>query len=296
MGDEPVKSRWFVLTDWNLNDESDYSRIMGNKSIQFMAFGRETCETTGRLHNQAFFYFKNARSTKKKSLGKMAKWWGETHCHIDAMHGNLQQNEKYCSKEGKYAEIGEKPSQGARSDLLAIKEEIADGKSVDDICMEDPHLFHQYGRTLERIEVITLRKKFRTEMTKGFWYYGPTSVGKSHTSFRDYSPETHYVKDLCEDFWDGYKGQETVIFNEFRGQIALGQLLDLVDKWPKTVKWKCKAGVPFLAKKLIVTSCKHPCEIYKNVLDDDENIAQLERRFQIKELTQKYSEGNIRNL
>ena len=82
---EPVKCRWFVLTDWNLNDESDFKRIMGHKSIQFLAFGRETCPTTDRLHNQAFFYFKNARSCKKKALGKMGKWWGETNCALDAM-------------------------------------------------------------------------------------------------------------------------------------------------------------------------------------------------------------------
>jgi len=290
---KPVKSRWFVLTDWNLNDKSDFERIMGNKSIQFLAFGRETCPDTNRLHNQAFLYFKNARSCKKPALNKMSNWWGEIHCSMQAMHGDVQQNEKYCSKEGQYTEIGDKPSQGMRQDLNAKKKEIMNGKSVDDICMDEPHLFHQYGRTLERIERICMRKKYRTWKTKGIWYYGPTFTGKTHRAYEGYTPETHYVKNLNEKYWNGYTGQETVIYEEFRGQEKLGELLSLVDERPKGISWKGLEQVPFLARTLIVTSPYHPSEVYKNCVDEHDKLDQLVRRFEIVHLTQKYSEGNI---
>ena len=116
-------------------------------------------------------------------------------------------------------------------------------------------LVHQYGRTLDRLEAIALRKKVRKWQTQGVWYTGPTSSGKSHAVFTNthgeygsYDPETHYLKNLCEEWWDGYKGQSIVIFNEFRGQVPFSELLDLCDKWPKTVKQRNKEPVPFLAR------------------------------------------------
>lgn len=98
----------------------------------------------------------------------------------------------------------------------------------------------------------------------------------------NYSPETHFVVNLDDNgFWDGYTGQETVIMNEFRGQITFSNLLRLADKWPETVKIKGAPPVPFLAKKIIITSALSPYEIYKNVLQHNDSIEQLERRFKI---------------
>lgn len=41
-------------------------------------------------------------------------------------------------------------------------------------------MYHQYGRTLNAVEDITLRQKYRKWMTEGIWIYGKTGVGKSH--------------------------------------------------------------------------------------------------------------------
>ena len=56
-------------------------------------------------------------------------------------------------------------------------------------------------------------------MTEGYWYYGPTHSGKSHIAFEGYTPDKIYVKDLNVMWWDGYKQQDIVIINEFRGQL-----------------------------------------------------------------------------
>ena len=176
----------------------------------------------------------------------------------------------YCTKQDKDAfEFGEMPAQGKRTDIDAIKDAILSGETTaDKVCCENPVFFHQYGRTMDRLQGIALRRRFRTEMTKGEWVTGPTGCGKSHRAFEGFNPETHYVKNLNEDWWDGYTGQETVILNEFRGQIKFSELLDLVDKWPKTVKWRCKEPVPFLAKNLIITSIKTPQEVYANTVGE----------------------------
>lgn len=283
----PKKVRSFVITQWNV--DCDYQALIDRKQFKFIAYGNEICPTSGKPHHQTFVYFHNPRGYTKKILNKIGDMFGDVHCFVEPMYGNFKQNESYCTKEtdGVLTKFGDEPSQGERMDLTELKNAILAGDyTADDICVESPETFHQYGRTLDRLECIALRKKYRTEMTKGVWIHGPSGVGKSHAAFEGFSPETHYVKNLNEDWWDGYKGQETVIFNEFRGQICFSDLLKLVDKWPETVKWRSHEPVPFISKKIIITSIKSPKDCFSGI-GDDEPWEQFDRRFEIIKLEQK---------
>lgn len=278
-----MKTRCFVVTDWNMNSAEQYQALVDEGQIRYIAWSAEVAPSTGRLHNQMWCYFHNPKSTSKRSLCKIADMFGNIHCEVQPMRGSLVQNDAYCSKEATLQEVGKRPSQGERGDIKERVAAIMSGETTaDEICVENPEFFHQYGRTLDRAETIALRRRWRTWMTEGIWYTGGTGSGKSHAAFAGefpYDPETTYIKNLSEDFWDGYKGQETVIFNEFRGQISLSELFDLVDKWPKNVKIKGKESVPFLAKRVIVTSIKSPRQCYSEALLQDEPWGQFERRF-----------------
>lgn len=281
------RTRNFVFTNFNLNSKEVWEQ--NDKKIKFMAWGEETCPSTGRQHHQGFMTFYSAQRSLN-NIGKLFKLTEtDVHVNVQPMYGSLEQNEEYCSKQSELQTVGEPPNQGARKDLETLKNDILNGKRVDDITIQNPIMYHQYGRTLEKIEAITLRKKFRTTMTTGLWIWGPTGTGKSHEAFKDFSPDTHYVKNLNEEWWDGYTGQPIVIFNEFRGQTKFSELLDLLDKYPKSVKIRNHEPVPFLAQKLIITSCKHPSEIYVNCC---EHLDQLYRRCEIWHMAQKWSEGN----
>lgn len=287
------KTRSFCVTNFNL--ETDYQKLVEDRKVRYIAYGEETCPTTGRRHHQAFCYFDAQRSTGVRALKVIADLFRQgkqaVSVRVSPMRGSLRQNEDYCGKEGKLVEFGEKPSPGARGDIEEVKKQILSGeKSSDDICVESPEFHHQYGRTLDRLEAIALRKRFRTEMTRGIWYTGASGVGKSHKVFEGFNPETHYVKNLNDEWWDGYKGQPIVIFNEFRGQIKFSELLDLCDKWPKTVKQRNREPVPFLAKELRITSVKTPERVYR-CQDQDEPWEQFYRRFDVVKLN--CSEGTI---
>jgi hypothetical protein len=80
-------------------------------------------------------------------------------------------------------------------------------------------MYHQYGRTLHKIEDIVLRTKYRSWMTTCTWYYGPTATGKSHRAFEGFNPITDYVWADDNGWQDGYTGQPRVIINDFRGDI-----------------------------------------------------------------------------
>lgn len=274
----PKKVRWFTFTNFEIT--TDYKLVIG-KDIRFIAYGEEICPQTNRKHHQGFLYTHINQTHGARNLNKLAKLVNcEKPPHVEPMRGSVKDNEYYCSKENDLVKVGDEPAQGARGDIKESCDEIMCGKrTAEEICVENPEFFHQYGRTLDRIQEIAYRKRFRTEMTKGIWITGPSGSGKSHNAFQNFHPETHYNKNLCDEWWDGYTGQETVILNEFRGQIKFAELLDLCDKWPKTVKVRNKAPVPFLAKTLIVTSVKKPEEIF--IHQTGEPWEQFTRRFEV---------------
>lgn len=282
------RQRGFVVTQWNVDlTNEDYERLMELHGIRFLAYGLETCPTTQRKHHQLYMYFENPKSIGEKTLGKMGKMFGKTHCRVAPMRGTFKQNEEYCSKESTLVKLGKEPSQGERSDIKEIVQAIADGKTnTDELLMENPMIVHQYQRIFDYAWKLRLRGQFRKWMTKGIWYWGKSGAGKSRKAFENFHPNTHFVKVLEEKWWDGYKGQETVIFNEFRGDaMTLHYLFALVDMYPMQVSWRNREAVPFLAKRVIITCIKHPKEIYSMALGEGgESWEQFERRFEVIEV------------
>ncbi len=295
-----AKFRLFCWTDFIMDASLyDQSKI----GFSYFIAGDEICPSTKRKHWQCFMYFKHARSYNriKKLLYPR---------HVDACDGNSAQNIKYCSKDKNIViECGTKPSPGNRTDLAAARDQLMNGETtVDEIALENPTMYHQYGRTLSRIEDIALRRKYRTEMTKGTWLYGPTYTGKSEEQFENFNPDTHYVYPDDNGWWDGYTGQETVIINDFRGCLPYAFLLKLVDKHPMSVRRRGREPAPFLAKHVTISSPHPPKEVYNNLAERD-SLDQLYRRFEIyyipefgvrlrafDEMAQKCSEGNTKPL
>lgn len=260
------------------------SALKGWEAVEYCVMGKEICPDTQRPHLQCYMELDKPKklSTIKNILPGV---------HLERRMGPQMKAVDYCKKDGDFVEWGVLKKQGNRTDLKELCEEVRLGKrTIKEIANEDPDAYHQYGRTLHKIHTFAEEKRFRTEMTKGVWIWGPSGIGKSHRAFEGYDSETHYVKNLNEEWWDGYYGQEVVIFNEFRGQIKFSELLDLADKWPKTVKIKYFDPVQFRSKKLIITSCMHPKDCFRN-LDSHENWAQFNRRFEIIDLQQELNEA-----
>lgn len=287
----PNKIRWFVVTNWNV--DCDYEALINKGRVRFIAYGPEVAPTTGREHHQAYMYMHKDTAHGKLSLKRLGGMFGEIHCKVQPMFGKITDNESYCSKEnaGELIKHGSEPQQGARGDIDEAKEMIMKGDmTADEICVENPGFFHQYGRTLDRMEIIALRQKFRTWMTLCTWYTGHTGSGKSWHCFKahgEYDPKTHYVKNVNEEWWDGYKGQPIVILNEFRGQIPFTEMLDLIDCWPKTVKWRGKESVPFLARHIVIASIKRPEDVYVNQDQMGEPWGQWTRRVNVVTLNKR---------
>lgn len=264
--------------------EIDFSKINWSTKdkLRYIIGQQEICPTTGKIHWQMYAEFTDSVSMKfvKETLG-------DNTVHIEQAKGTALQNKAYCHKDessnGFRFEHGKAGGdQGKRTDLLELKDQILGGqKTARDVLIEDPVAYHQYGRTIEKLQSVAERKVFRTWMTKGIWLWGATGTGKSERAFKDYNPDTHYSLNVEDSgWWEGYNGHEIVIIDDFRGNIPYAELLKLVDRNPKGVKQRFKGDVPFLAKTVIITSSMPPDRVYKNLAKED-SLEQLYRRFEV---------------
>lgn len=273
----------FTLNNWT---ESEYNEIV-NYKYKYLIIGKEVGQQ-GTPHLQGYIEFNSGKQLKvlKKHLCERIHW--------EPRKGTKVQALEYCKKDKNFTEFGTPSSQGKRTDLLALRDEINNGRTVQDIRWNDPLTYHQYGRTLEALENDVNKKKWRKKMTKGIWYWGPTGSGKSYRAFQNYTPETHYNVPNDHGWWDNYCGQETVILNDFRGEIPYNKLLDLCDEWPCEINRRNRPPLPFTSSIIIVTSSLHPSMVYNRRAAED-SLEQLFRRFTIIKC-EKYIRENNENI
>ena len=247
------------------------------KQMKYLIVGKEICPTTGKEHWQGYVELKNA-----KTFSAIKKLFKDNKLHLEERKGNALQASNYCKKDGKYIEFGELSSQGARSDLVALKDDILAGKkNCTEVREENPELYHQYGRTLDKLEDDYLCKQKRNWMTKGIWIWGPTGCGKSRWAYETYPDAYTWADD--KDWQDCYTGQETIIIDDFRGNIKFQNLLKMIDRYEFKLSRRGRTPFPLLAKTIIITSSMPPEKVYKNLSVDD-SIEQLKRRCKIIEL------------
>lgn len=92
-------------------------------------------------------------------------------------------------------------------------------------------------------------------------FQGPTGTGKSKYCMDNF-PGAYWKQ--RGQWWDNYKGEETVIIDEFYGWLPYDLLLRLCDRYPLQVEMK-GGQIQFTSKRIIFTTNSIPCQWYKNV-------------------------------
>ena len=214
------RHRSWCFTSFKTDDDGKLLLPTFDDKIKYLLYAEEICPKTQKRHIQGYCY--SFDDISFKTLQKRLRL-GKIHCEI-AM-GNLSDNKDYIigpweSKDGKktkpynelYVEFGSPPRQGRRTDLEELQDSIMTGKkTVRDIICAKPMMYHQYGRTLEKIEDIAMSKLFRNWETKGLWIHGESGSGKSETAFKNFSPETHYRLPDDGGWWDKYSRLKKVL-------------------------------------------------------------------------------------
>lgn len=278
-----ARSRAWIFTLNNYTEEDEQQVMALSQETRYIIVGKEVGEE-GTPHYQGYLYFYNAR-TRRAISKKIKRAW------LKIPDGTPEQNRKYCSKQNNLLiEKGDIPKQGERKDLCVIKDQIIKGEvTVDQILIEDPYTYHQYGRTLEKIEDIYNRTKERNFKTECEWYYGETGVGKTHKLKEIYNKakedgQSVYIWKKDGEWQDAYKGQDIVIIDEYRGEIKYSQLLSMIDDHPFCqLRRRGREPMNFVSKKVYITSSLHPEEVYHRLHENDK-LDQLMRRIKVTEL------------
>ncbi len=171
-------------------------------------------------------------------------------------------------------------AQGKRTDLLLVKDLLDEGASLGEIIQSEAG-FTSGAKHLQFFLNYESMKKRRTEFSKPNVevFYGGTGTGKTRKAYEvtgyDSAVTWRWVPSSGTTFFDGYYGQDNVIFDEFRGQIPMGNLLTMLDGYPMTVQIK-GSSVHWSPTKVILTSPIHPKEWYQSMGED--RVEQLLRR------------------
>jgi hypothetical protein len=274
-GNTKLRTAFFTINNCDKLTEEHFKNFPSKYYIYQIEKGEK-----GTEHLQGILHFENPISFKsiKKNFPT---------AHIEKCM-NINNSIKYCSKEesrirGPY-ENGTKPEQGKRSDLITIKNQIMLGNlTCETIRYETPDLYHQYGRTLEKLETDYMNKKKRNFMTKGIWLWGKTGSGKSYIAETLFNGSTYKHTTKDKGWWDNYKQQDIVIIDDFRGEIDYNEMLKICDRYEYYVSRRNIGPISFYSKYVIITSSLKPEEIY-NRRNEEDGIEQLYRRFEVENI------------
>lgn len=254
----------FTLNNYTEDDIERIQQQAQSDSTTFVGYGKEVGQS-GTPHLQGYIVFE-----KKKRFNVVRRLLGGV-AHIERKSANSthEQAWQYCCKDGDIWQDGElPPEKGSRTDLDAIDSAVRSGKRPRDIAEQFGTSFIKFHRGIERLHFrLDEPRRWASEV---FVYWGASGTGK-----------TRKVVESEPDLWisggggwfDGYEGQEAVLFDDFGGhEFKFTFWLKLVDRYPMRVQ--IKGGyTQWKPKRIFFTSNFHYTEWWKEL-----NLAQLEAR------------------
>lgn len=203
-----------------------------------------------------------------------------------AIKGTEEHNRKYCSREWKEKfekkgytvpkrVMSEKPiifgetrvsQQGERKDLIGMKEYVILNPQVSHRQMID-EFGDQYGRfhgmCAKVKEEVQCEIRKHKRKVKVLVLVGPPGIGKSHLVEESF-PDAYKLK-MGEQIWfDNYQGEEVLWLEEFRGQIKISELLQMLEGIKQQLN--VKGGHTYANwTTVVITSNEEPKQWYPKV-------------------------------
>lgn len=229
---------------------------------QLLIIGFEVGES-GTPHLQGFVTFKYS-----KTLTAMKKINARAHWEIARAE---EQAANYALKDGDY-EKKDYRKQGARVDIrLAIDTLRAHG--LKRVKRDHPMEFLKYPSGFAALDV--LNEEERDVAPDVVWLWGNTGTGKSHFANNIYPGRTRWWSGKDLRWWQGYRGEDIVILDDFRKDFCkFHELLRILDKYPYKVEVK-GSHRELNSKMIIITTIEPPLVMYA---DQGERLDQLTRR------------------
>lgn len=285
-------SRKFQLTINNPADHGfDHERIKSILSefpgVLYWCMCDEIGEQ-GTPHTHVYTVFKN--SVMFDTLHK--RFYG---VHIEQANGSNKENRDYVRKEGKwlddakhetnltntFEEWGELPPDRSKQETQAekIMQMVFDGKTNAQILTEIPGAYSKLNY-IEQARQTLLEERYKDSWRKleVTYLWGDTGAGKTRSVMEAYGySKVYQVTDYAHPF-DGYKGQEIIIFEEFRSSLKVDDMLKYLDGYPLQLPCRYANKVACYTKVFIISNIPLKAQ-YPNVqTDNPETWAAFRRR------------------
>ncbi len=215
--------------------------------------------------------------------------------HIEKANGKHRENRDYVRKEGKwlddakretnlpdtFEEWGELPLDNRKSETQAaqILQMVKDGKSTLEIIEAIPSAYSKVSY-IEQLRQGLLNDRYKDKWRdlEVTYIWGETAAGKTRSVLEKYGYSHVYRVTNYEHPFDVYKGEDVILFDEFRSSLKLADMLVYLDGYP--VKLPCRyADKQACFTKVYIVSNIPLDKQYPNVqLDEPESYAAFCRR------------------
>lgn len=245
MANDTQSRKWQLTinnpTEKGFTHERIRAELDSLKSVVYWCMADEIGEN-GTYHTHIYIQGKGAMrfSTIKKRFDS---------AHIEMAKGTALQNREYVSKSGKwekdkkhetcvdgtFEEWGEMPveRQGARNDLADLHAMVKEGLSDYDILEQMPEAMLQLDK-IQLTRQVIVQEKYKNSWRDltCVYIYGDTGTGKTRSVMEKYGYGNVFrVTDYFHPF-DNYRGQDVIIFEEFRSGFRIADMLNYLDGYP----------------------------------------------------------------
>lgn len=237
---------------------------------RYLVFGLEICPKTGTPHLQGYVVFKD-----KKSMSAVKKYFKCNKMHLKPRykHSSFTSASEYCKKDGIFFEYGQPIAQGKRTDLDNVMNIVRETHSMREVV--EVATSYQSVRMAEVWLKYNDKPRNRKQPVYVWWFYGRSGTGKTTAAY-DFLEKYGrvYTAGDTGKWFDGYDGEECVIFDELRSDsFSFKMLLALLH--PNPVRVECKGGSRQFRGRYIVITTPYPPEKFVPL---GEEVYQLERR------------------
>lgn len=286
-----------------LNHETIKEKIEKFSSVEYWVMSDEIGET-GTYHTHLYIALECASkfSTVKKRFDI---------AHIEMAQGTSQQNRDYIFKEGKWSKDKKKETNlkdtheengimpierpGTRNDLNDLYDMIKQGMTNYDILEQEPKYMLSVDK-IERCRQIIRENNYKNTFREleTLYIHGETGTGKTRSVMEKYGYENCYRITDYKNPFDSYKGQDVIIFEEFRSSIPITDMLNYLDGYPLELPCRYSNKIACYTKIYLISNLK----IYQQYINIQEEYQEtwqafLRRIKEIKEYPSRGQEGQI---
>ena len=265
-----VAERAFFVDDMSV---ANYFRSI--EWIDYFCYQYEQGEQMGTFHLQGFLHFTKSMdfSTVKKLFSTM---------HLDQWHGMNFEARAYCCKEHTrvdgfdFVEDGVLTEEGQRRDLEEFNRDVADLEIPLSVILKKypKYAMEKLGKIKEyREELRMALNEDNPRDVRVTYIYGDTRVGKSTSLRRVFG---YLTPQYCKvgkyghtGMFDKYKGQDILVFDEFKGKIELTEMNEYLEGEPITLPARGHDKTASYTKVFVISNYKLD-DLYRKQRNDGE--------------------------